>query len=157
VITVFSESEWRHFCDVLGSPDLSTNPYFATVSARLAHADELDSLIEEWTAGRTAYEVMNAMQEAGVAAGVVQNVEDQFRRDRQLAARQFFEEIEHLKKGPVMATGIPLGLTGTPGRTTETGAAIGQDNDYVFGELLGMTSKEISEYIGIGAIETASG
>jgi benzylsuccinate CoA-transferase BbsF subunit len=155
-ITVFNESEWEHFCDVLGRPDLRTDSRFATAASRLAHADELDSLIEEWTASRASYEVMRAMQEAGVAAGVVQNVEDQFRRDPQLAARQFFEEIAHLKKGTVVATGIPLGLTATPGRTTETGAAIGQDNDYVFGEVLGMTSGEIGEHIRIGAIETAS-
>jgi crotonobetainyl-CoA:carnitine CoA-transferase CaiB-like acyl-CoA transferase len=78
-------------------------------------------------------------------------------RDRQLAARQFFEEIEHLKKGKVVATGIPLGLTGTPGRTWRCGAAVGQDNDYVFGELLGMTAQEIRECIEVGAIETAEG
>jgi crotonobetainyl-CoA:carnitine CoA-transferase CaiB-like acyl-CoA transferase len=157
VISVFSEAEWEKFCSVLGQPDWLRDPRFATLSARLEHADELDALIEEWTAGRTPYEVMTTLQEAGVAAGVVQNTEDQMQRDRQLAARQFFEEIEHLKKGKVVATGIPLGLTGTPGRSGRTGAAMGQDNDYVFGELLGMTPQEIQQCIEAGAIETRDG
>ena len=155
VIAVRSEAEWECFCRVVGRPDWTADPRFATLSARLEHAEELDRLIEEWTASRTDYEVMAALQEAGIAAGVVQNVEDQVRRDRQLAARGFFEEIEHVKKGKVMATGIPLGLTGTPGHTGRAGAAMGQDNEYVFGEVLGMTPEEIQNCIEAGAIETA--
>ncbi len=96
---------------------------------------------------------MSALQAVGIAAGVVQNAEDQFERDPQLAARHFFEEIEHLKKGTVVANGIPLGLTGTPGRSGRTGAAVGQDNDYVFGELLGLTPDEIRDCLEVGAIE----
>jgi len=98
---------------------------------------------------------MMALQQAGIAAGVVQNVEDQMLHDRQLAARGFFEEIDHVKKGKVVATGIALGLTGTPGRTTGTRAAIGQDNAYVFGELLGLSSEELQDYLNAGVIETA--
>ena len=53
----------------------------------------------------------------------------------------------------VVATGIPLGLTGTPGRSGRSGARVGEDNDYVFGEVLGMTREEIQRYIDVGAIE----
>ncbi len=93
------------------------------------------------------------MQRAGVAAGVVQNAEDLARRDEHLAARGFFEQLEHLVKGTVTATGIPLGLTGTPGRSGQAGAAVGQDNDYVFGTLLGMTRDAIDQAVEAGALE----
>ena len=89
----------------------------------------------------------------GVAAGVVQNTEDQLHRDRQLAERGFFEEVPHAKKGSVVAAGIPVGLTGTPGRSGLAGAAVGEDNEYVFGELLGMTPEEIQAYVDAGAIQ----
>ena len=48
----------------------------------------------------------------------MQNTEDQYLNDSHLKARKAFEQIPHLKKGEVTAVGIPLGLTGTPGRTT---------------------------------------
>ena len=64
------------------------------------------------------------------------------------------EEVEHFEKGTEIATGVPLGLTGTPGRTTRTGVALGQDNDYVFGELLGLSPQEMREYTDAGVIET---
>ena len=153
-IAVVSEAEWERFCAVLGEPAWTTDPRFATPGARLAHAEELDRLVEGWTRQRDAYEVMAVLQAAGIAAGVVQNIEDQFRHDRQLAARQFFENVEHHRKGRVLANGIPLGLTRTPGRTGWAGAAVGEGNDYVFGELLGMAAQEIRRSIALGAIES---
>lgn len=154
-ITVLSDGEWERLCNVAGRPEWRADPRFATRSARLKHVEELDRLVEEWTVQRPATEVMAALQEAGVAAGVVQNTEDHAHRDRQLAARRFFETIEHVVKGEVMATGIPLGMTGTPGRSGRAGAAVGQDNDAVFGELLGMSRQEIEACIDAGIIETA--
>jgi crotonobetainyl-CoA:carnitine CoA-transferase CaiB-like acyl-CoA transferase len=153
-IAVFDETEWKSFCAVLGHPEWLTDPRFSTLSSRLAHADALDELIEQWTARRDGYEVMRALQEAGVAAGVVQNTEDQLRRDSQLVERGFFEEVPHLKKGTVTAAGIPLGLNATPGRSGRAGAAVGEDNEYVFGELLGMTPEEMRRATLVGAIES---
>jgi crotonobetainyl-CoA:carnitine CoA-transferase CaiB-like acyl-CoA transferase len=154
-IAVFSDTEWESFCEALGHPEWLTDPRFATRSLRLENAEVLDELIERWTAGRTDYEVMLTLQEAGVAAGAVQNTEDQLRRDRQLQERRFFEEVPHLKKGTVIAAGIPLGLTATPVRSGRAGAAVGQDNEYVFGDLLGMTAEEIRLAKDAGAIEAA--
>jgi crotonobetainyl-CoA:carnitine CoA-transferase CaiB-like acyl-CoA transferase len=157
VIAVASDAEWERFCEVLGRPSWADDPRFATLAARIENADALDARVEEWTSGRAVEDVMSELQAEGIAAAVVQNVADQFERDPQLAARHFFEEIQHLKKGTVVATGIPLGLTGTPGRTDRAGAAIGQDNEAVFGELLGMTPEEIQAYVDAGAIERADG
>jgi crotonobetainyl-CoA:carnitine CoA-transferase CaiB-like acyl-CoA transferase len=156
-IEVGGEVEWRSFCQVLGRPEWLTDPRFSTLSSRLENAEALDRLIEDWTAGRSDYQVMSVLQEAGIAAGVVQNTEDQLNRDRQLADRGFFEEVPHLKKGTVVAAGIPVGLTATPGRSGCAGAAVGEDNEYVFGELLGMTREEIRGAIEAGAIESSEG
>jgi crotonobetainyl-CoA:carnitine CoA-transferase CaiB-like acyl-CoA transferase len=154
-IAVTSEAMWARFCGALGKPEWCTDACFATLAARQERAAELDELIETWTTQRDAYEVMHTLQRAGVAAGVVQNIADQFERDPQLRARNFFETIPHAKKGTVVANGIPLGLTGTPGKTEHAGAAIGQDNDHVFGTLLGMTREEIQHHVDSGAIEAS--
>jgi len=154
-ISVETESEWARLCEVLDRPEWRDDARFASLEARQQHADLLDARIGERTRDRTDYELMAALQEAGVAAGVVQNAEDLARHDGHLAARGFFERVEHMVKGTVTATGIPLGLTGTPGRSGPAGAAVGQDNDYVFGTLLGMTRDEIGEAVAAGALERA--
>jgi crotonobetainyl-CoA:carnitine CoA-transferase CaiB-like acyl-CoA transferase len=150
---VASDGEWERFCDLAGHPEWARDARFAELSSRLANETALDALVDSWTSMRDDYEVMATLQAAGIAAGVVQNVEDQARRDPQLAARGFFEEIPHLKKGTVVATGIPLGLTGTPGRTGRAGAALGEDTDYVFGEVLGMAADEIRRHAEAGVIQ----
>jgi len=152
-IAVMCDAEWARFCGIIGQPGLVTDARFATAAARVTRAEELDSIVDAWTSGRDAYDVMATLQAAGIAAGVVQTVEDGFERDPHVRARGFFEEIDHVRKGTVVATGIPLGLTGTPGHTAGAGAAIGADNAYVFGELLGLSSAEIEQYRTEGAIE----
>lgn len=152
-IAVSTEAEWEAFCRAVGEPGWIRGPRFASLAARHANEDELDRLVATWTRERDPYEVMALLQEVGVPAGVVQTTEDRFRRDPQLAARGFFETIPHFAKGEVVADGIPLGLGATPGRTSSAGAAVGQDNDYVFAELLRIPPDEIERLVAGGAIE----
>lgn len=152
-IRVEDDAGWERLCALAEKPAWRQDPRFVTAESRLEHAAALDDTIAEWTATQDAYALMHALQRAGVAAGVAQTAEDELRRDPQLAARGFFERVPHLVKGEVIAPGIPLGLTATPARTGRAGAAIGEDNEAVFGELLGMSRAEIERAIREGAIE----
>lgn len=63
-----NEREWLIFChDILGRPGLATDPRFASNPDRAAHNDELTAVIEESFAGRTADEVSQALEAAGIA------------------------------------------------------------------------------------------
>jgi crotonobetainyl-CoA:carnitine CoA-transferase CaiB-like acyl-CoA transferase len=148
-IAVDGDAGWRALCSVMGL-DASE---FQTREARLAHAERIDSLISAWTREREPHDVMHRLQAVGVAASAVQTTEDQLERDPHLAARGFFERIAHEKKGEVIVDGIPLGLTGTPGFTAHAGEPIGRDNDYVFGEVLGLSAAERARLEKLGAIE----
>jgi crotonobetainyl-CoA:carnitine CoA-transferase CaiB-like acyl-CoA transferase len=151
-IAVESDAEWERFRALLGHPDWTGDPRFATLAARIANACALDAHVAAWTRGQRDCDAMAALQAAGVAAGVVQDAADLY-ADPQLRARSFFEHIPHFKKGQVTATAIPLGLTGTPGRTAHAGEAIGQDNEYVFRELLGIPAEEYARCVANGSIE----
>ena len=153
-ITVKDDAEWRRLCEVMGRPDVATDPRFANVDARSMHIDEMDSLLSSWTSKLDAFELMELLQAVGIAAGVVQNVEDQWERDPQLAARGFFEHIPHTVKGEVIANGIPLGFSDPPARTPMAGGAVGEANDHVFRDLLGLSEEEFEDLISSGAIET---
>jgi len=153
VLCVEDEGDWKRLTEVMGHPDWASEERFATMSLRVANAEALASRISEWTAGRRDYEVMESCQRAGLAAGVVQNAEDLLRLDPQLAERAFFEEIPHFKKGSVVASGIPLGLTGTPGVTTHAGSLVGHDNEYVFREILDLSEDEVECFVASGAVE----
>ncbi|MBK7950843.1 MAG: CoA transferase [Deltaproteobacteria bacterium] len=153
VIGVEDEADWRRLCAEMGEPAWTHDARFATMAARVVHAAELEAKIADWTREQDDYAVMERCQRAGLAAGVVQSAEDLYRRDPQLAARNFFETIPHFKRGTVHASGIPLGLTATPGRTPFSGSSIGHDNEAVLREVAGLTQTEWQEGLRSGAIE----
>ncbi|MCP4908725.1 MAG: CoA transferase [bacterium] len=153
VICVERDEDWSQLVEVMGHPAWADDDRFATMASRVEAVDDLEESIAKWTRGQEDYAVMKACRGAGLAAGVVQNTEDMLRRDPQLAARHFFEEIPHFKKGVVTASGIPLGLTGTPGHSTHSGSSVGHDNQTVFREVLGLSGDEIDRFVACGAIE----
>jgi len=157
VLTVEDEGEWRQLCELMGDPEWSREERFATLAARLANREALDERLAGWTADQDDYALMDRLQGAGLAAGVVQTAADLFERDPQLRARGFFEEIRHFKKGTVWASGIPLGLTGTPGRTPFSGSSVGHDNEYVLREIVGLDEAEYDALVALGAIEVPGG
>ena len=104
----------------------------------------MDRLVEEWTKKYSAEEVMTLLQEQGVAAGVVQNASD-LANDPQLKARSFFIELDHPELGRTISDATPIKLSDTPARYGRAAPVSGQDNHYVYGELLGMSEDELTE------------
>ncbi|MEE8414080.1 MAG: CoA transferase [Dehalococcoidales bacterium] len=149
-IAVFTDEEWQSLCKVIGSPELANDPRYATLLARKENEEELDRLITEWTVKHTPEAVMTLMQEAGVAAGMVENVEDQIEHDPQLKHRHFFWEIEEpqVEKESSLHAGpgylLSLRIRQAP--------PIGTHNDYVFKDILGLSDKEITELTDEGVI-----
>ena len=153
VIGVFNDQDWQTLCRVIGHAAWAKDPRFSTLQGRLEHQDELDAIIEKWTLSRTPEEIMEALQKAGVTAGVVQTVPDMAFKDPHLAARRFYREFDHATKGKVLGTGLGIRLEEPCPEGLRTGIDMGGDDDYVFRELLGLTSREVDSYVKTGTIE----
>jgi crotonobetainyl-CoA:carnitine CoA-transferase CaiB-like acyl-CoA transferase len=145
-IAVFTEDEWKAFCRVIGNPDWTKHPRFATFESRKKNEDELERLVEEWTINHTPQEVMTMMQSRGVPAGVLQNIDDIMERDPQVKERRFFRRVKHPLIGEFMLRSWPFILSET---TCEIRAAplIGQDNHRIITEILGMSEDEFVELV----------
>ncbi|EFK95378.1 Formyl-coenzyme A transferase [sediment metagenome] len=146
-IAVFTEDEWVHFVKAIGCPDWTKDPRFATILSRSQHMDELDQLVSVWTRGRTPDEVMDILQKSGVAAGAVREIPDLVENDGQLRARGFYVERQHPEMGTTLLEDIPFKLSDTPGGVRRTAPLLGEHNDFVFREILGMPEEEINQYI----------
>jgi crotonobetainyl-CoA:carnitine CoA-transferase CaiB-like acyl-CoA transferase len=113
---------------------------------------ELNRFVEEWTLQYEPQEVMRRMQEAGVAAGVVQNIA-QVANDPHLQARAFMVEIQHPEMGRTLHAGLPIKHSATPGQVRSHAPLIGEHNNYVFQQLLGMSREEIQHLEALGVLE----
>jgi crotonobetainyl-CoA:carnitine CoA-transferase CaiB-like acyl-CoA transferase len=147
-IACFTEDEWRALARVAGRPAWAADPRFADLSARLAHQDALDEAVGEWTRPLEAHEAMARLQAVGVPAGVCQTAEDRCDHDPQLAALEWLTEVTGTMIGRWPVAEVPLKMSASPpyaGGPIDRGApCYGEDNDYVFGELLGMSAREIA-------------
>jgi benzylsuccinate CoA-transferase BbsF subunit len=148
VITVSNDEEWKAFCGVLGNPEWTHSPKFATMSSRKENEDELDELITGWTESREPGEVMRMMQEAGIPAGIVQNVEDIVDFDPQVKAREFLPVRHHPVIGDFMHSRWPFLLSKTPGEIRSF-PCLGEHNHYVCTEILGMSENKLEELISL--------
>jgi len=142
-VSVSTEDEWRGFKKALGNLPWAEEKRFATLASRLANKKALDRLIGEWTQKHTDEEAMTLLQKQGVAAGAVQSARD-LARDPQLKHRGFFVELDHPETGRAVSDANPIRLSETPPRYRPA-PLLGQDNGYIYGELLGLSQGEMNK------------
>jgi len=142
VIAVRTDEEWSGFCKVIGQPALAQEPKFSTLLRRLENAVELDELTIAWTKDRMADDVAHRMQEAGVPAGVIYQGQ-YLMEDVHLKVREYFKDATVPDVGRVPVPREPL-LFSDASTVFGDFHGRGADNDYVFGELLGMSKEEIA-------------
>lgn len=139
-----SDAEFAALTSAMGRPELASDPRFRTLADRKVHEDELEQIVEAWTSARDPFEVTRLLQAAGVAA-FPPLMNRELAEDPHLNQRGFFVEKEHPEVGVRQHVGIPWRMSETPCEVTRAAPVLGQDNDYVYGELLGLSSAEIAD------------
>lgn len=149
-IAVFTTEQWHALCTVIGRPELATQSDYATLLARQAQAEGLRSSIESWTCERQAEDVMRTMQAAGVPCTVVNDFK-RLLQDPQLRARRLWAEVEHPELGRTLVQSWGFRMPGLS-PAVKRAPLLGEHNDYVFQDVLGMSEEEINSYIVDGTL-----
>jgi crotonobetainyl-CoA:carnitine CoA-transferase CaiB-like acyl-CoA transferase len=146
-IACFTDADWHALAKVAGRAGWLDDPRFTTIADRLAHQDALDVLVQSWTTGEDPFDLMYALQGAGVAAGVCQSAADRCDIDPQLRHLGWLTELESAKLGRWPVAGVPIRMSETPlhvGGLPNRGAPLyGEDNVAILTGLLGMTEAEV--------------
>ena len=151
-IAVTNDEQWKALTAALGAPDWTLDPRFASSAGRYAAQDELDLHVTRWTETRDPFEAMHVLQAAGVPASAVQNPHDLVENDPQLAHRRTFFEMDHPVIGPALFEGHPATMSVTEPDHWRSAPLLGEDNRFVFQELLGLGDDEIAELAASGVI-----
>ncbi len=151
VIAVSTEGDWRAFCQATGHPEWAEDVRFGSLAARKAHEDELDALIGAWTSRQTPEEVMETLQAARVNAGVVNRLSDLF-ADPQLIHRRTWRELSHPVLERFHYEAPPFILSETPAELRRS-PLLGEHNQRVYREVLGLSDREIELLVADGVIE----
>lgn len=136
------DAVFARLASAMGRPELATDPRYADHLSRGANQVELDTLIENWTRTLTVAEVETLMLEHSVPAGVIYRAPEML-ADPHFAAREALVTVDTPRWGPVVMQNSFPKLSDTPGSIrTPAPQTVGQDNDAVLGERLGLSADD---------------
>ncbi len=149
-ISVFTDEEWEGFCRAVGEPWVRDERFKDALSRR-KNEDALEKLVESWTVHRDYYDVTQLLQKEGVAAGPVLDDAATF-EDPQLKAREFFVEESNEDSGTHLYPGFMTRMRNAPPTVRRGPVRLGENNEEVYRELLGVSAAEYEKLVETGHI-----
>jgi len=141
LIAANQDTVFKRLAEAMGQPELAEDERYATHSARGKYQKELDGLINEWTRTIPLTKLEERMNEFGVPCGLIYKAEDML-EDPHFKAREAIVDVEHPDFGPIKMQNVAPRLSDTPGAVRHVGPTLGEDNNYVLGELLSLDDNE---------------
>ncbi|MGY0650853.1 CaiB/BaiF CoA transferase family protein [Luteimonas sp. A537] len=141
-IAVRDDAEWCALVGVLGQDALADDPRFSSPHARHAHAEQLDAMLSTWLRAHDSDVLCERLQQAGVPAHVSWNMQD-ITADPHLLSRGTLTVVDDPANPSRLAVGPPARFSHSSDVGIRRGTpALGQDEDRVYGELLGLDSRQ---------------
>lgn len=131
--------------EAIGKPGLGDDPRFPG-PARARNFRELTAAIEDWTSGRTVAQCISQLESAGVPCSAVRTP-GQAIADPLSVKHGDTVPLLHPRFGPqpdVLVTGLPIHFANARVGFDRPSPAIGQDNDCVYGGVLGYSAERIA-------------
>jgi crotonobetainyl-CoA:carnitine CoA-transferase CaiB-like acyl-CoA transferase len=144
IVLTVTDAHWPALCRVIGSEDLATDALLARAAGRRAQHDRIDMAISAWCGTHDAEDAMHLLQQAGVAAGVVQTMA-QVLQDPHLRARGFWREVRRAHIGSYTASTAWYRTGIHPMPIRNVAPTLGEHNADVLARVLGLDAKQIAD------------
>ena len=141
---------WGAICDLIGKPDWTTDPDYATPPARLPRLKHIFATIEAWTMTKTKFEVMEICNGVDIPVGPILSMKE-IAEEPSLRKTGIVVEVDHPTRGPYLTVGNPVKMSDS---ITEVKRAplLGEHTDEILGKELGYSAAEIAEIKSSGAM-----
>ena len=150
-IAVFSEKNWRSFCEAMRHPELIDDPRFRTGRLRAQRYDEVREIVESWLSELTKKEAADRLRAAGVPAAPVEDVDD-ILDSEQAAAREMILSVDDPGWGIIRVAGNPIKTSAEPSTPREPAPALGQHTRVILRDLLELNEAELNALADSGTI-----
>lgn len=147
---MFRQDNWADFCQMIGRPDMITDPKFRDAAGRRDNTDELNAIVGEWMLQQPKQEMYHRAQRQRMPFGYICDAQDLLESPQYLD-RGYFLNIDHPATGPLTYPGMPM-RWGDDQWTVLRAPMLGEHNDEVYGELLGYTADDVAALRGVGTL-----
>src|ERR1700680_598252 len=146
-----NQGNWLRLLEALEAPELGYDPRFANNAERMRNLPALNAALTPLFKHRSSAEWLRRLEEAGVPAGPVLDV-NQMHADPQALARGMIVETTHPTAGQVRTIGLPIKFSDTPGGLRRAAPVLGQDTREVRRDH-GFSDTQIDQMAALGAIQ----
>jgi crotonobetainyl-CoA:carnitine CoA-transferase CaiB-like acyl-CoA transferase len=150
-ISASSQQTFERLAKAIGRPDLSDDPMFADNPSRVENAAQLDAILADWFQRLCLDNAMAILEQNDVVAGPIYDIRRIF-DDPHFKAREDIVEIEDAELGAIRMQNVIPKMSMTPGRVESAGGRLGQHNQELYGERLGLSTEEIARLKEAGVI-----
>lgn len=151
ILTVSADAGFQRLAMAMGRTDWLADPRFATHAGRWDHVDELNAVLAKWIEEQPVDHLCARLDEAKLAYSFIFNIED-IMKDPHYAARGTIASVPDKDIGPVRMAGVVPRFSGTPQKDIECAPDLGQHNQEVYGELLGLSETRVAELTEAGIL-----
>jgi CoA:oxalate CoA-transferase len=144
VICTITDPQWQKVLQAMGREDLISEQKYATRENRTKNMSEVDGLVQAWCKGKTVEEVFSSLKKFGVPCSPLPTF-DQVASDPQLLSREMIVEVDQPVSGRVKLSGSVYKMSKTPGDRKMRVPAVGEHNEEIYGELLGIGAEELKK------------
>ena len=144
VVGAASEGNWQRLCQAVERPELANDPRFANNAQRVAHREELITILQDTFRERDTASWIKLLGDAGLPCGPVNTI-DQVFKDAQVLHRKMLLEVEHPTAGTVRMAGMPVKFSATPASLRMPPPLLGQHSEEILQSWLGVAADSIQE------------
>lgn len=141
LIAANQDTVFKRLADAMGRPELALDERYATHSARGAHQQELDALINDWTRTVPLAVLETRLEDHGVPCGRIYKAEDMI-ADPHFKARDTIVDVQHPDFGSIKMQNVAPRLSDTPGRVAHVGPELGEHNEDVYSGILAIPEEQ---------------
>jgi formyl-CoA transferase len=142
-VSTSSHSIAERVMTLIGWPEVTREPWFASAAGRVQHVDALDARLADWIGRRGMDEVLRAFEQAEAAAAPIYDIADVF-RDPQYAALGTIAQVPDPQLETLRMQNVMFRLSRDAGSIRSTGRPLGADNESLFVDELGLTPAELA-------------
>lgn len=150
-IICVNEVHWQSLLKAMKREDLATDPRYDSLRNRVAHMDEIDTLVGEFTVGHSKQSLFDLLMSFRVPCAPVRDL-DEVVNDAHMHQRRALEWVDHPAYGRVCLMNSPLRFHGVDPMQIRPSGELGRDNQEVYGRWLGLSSTELEALAAEGVI-----
>jgi crotonobetainyl-CoA:carnitine CoA-transferase CaiB-like acyl-CoA transferase len=144
VLVTSTDSTFERLAKAMNREDLLTSEKFCTNERRLQHNDEINQIVADWIRTMPREELLQLLDKHGVPVSPILNIKDIFEHPH-YKARENIIEVKHPRLGKIKVPGIIPKFEKTPGTVRYIAPDLGEHNQEILQEMLGLSPEEIQD------------